>query len=50
MRRKFGAEIELVGGSNGVFDVVVDGRMIFSKFDQKRFPGNEEIINLIREG
>ncbi len=49
LKEKFGAEIELIAGSNGIFDVTVDGKMIFSKFDQGRFPQADEIINLIQE-
>ncbi|NDH04725.1 SelT/SelW/SelH family protein [bacterium] len=34
-------------GSGGVFDVELDGEMIFSKWDQHRFPDNKEIIQVI---
>jgi selenoprotein W-related protein len=44
-----GAEIALIGGANGIFDVTVDGRMIFSKFEEGRFPQTDEIIRLVRE-
>ena len=43
-----GAEIELIAGSNGIFDVRVNGKMLFSKFEQGRFPQTDEIISLIR--
>lgn len=49
MQKELGAEIELVAGSNGIFDVAVDGRMVFSKFEQGRFPQSDELINLIRQ-
>jgi len=48
LKKNFGAEIELIAGANGIFDISVDGRMIFSKSEQGRFPLNEEIINLIQ--
>jgi len=50
LKKYLGADIELIAGSNGVYDVTVDGRTIFSKFDRGRFPQTEEIINLITKG
>jgi selT/selW/selH-like putative selenoprotein len=50
LKKSLDADIELIAGSNGVYDVTVDGRMIFSKFEQGRFPQADEIISLIREG
>jgi selT/selW/selH-like putative selenoprotein len=50
LKKNLGAEIELIAGSNGIFDVTVDGKMIFSKFGQGRFPQTDEIISLIRGG
>ncbi|MCH8264587.1 MAG: Rdx family protein [Proteobacteria bacterium] len=38
---------ELIGGGGGVFDVVVDGRLIFSKHQTGRFPEPGEIAGLI---
>jgi selT/selW/selH-like putative selenoprotein len=42
-------DAELIAGGNGIFDVVVDGKLIFSKFKVGRFPRNEEIIALLRD-
>ena len=39
-----GVEAELVAGSNGVFDVVVDGKLIYSKNQTGRFPDPDEIL------
>jgi selenoprotein W-related protein len=39
-----GVEAELVPGSNGVFDVVVDGKLIYSKHRTGRFPDPDEIL------
>jgi len=50
LQNDLAAEIELVAGSNGIFDVTVDGRVVFSKYEQGRFPQTDEIIRLIREG
>jgi len=35
--------LELIPGSGGVFEVVVDGQPVFSKKDLKRFPAYQEI-------
>jgi selenoprotein W-related protein len=50
IRKILGADIELLAGSNGIFDITVDGKMIFSKFEQGRFPQANEVIRLIQEG
>ena len=39
---------ELIKGRGGVFDVVVDGRRIFSKHEVGRFPEEQEILALLR--
>ncbi len=39
-----GVEAELVRGDDGVFDVVVDGRLVFSKHEAGRFPDPDEIL------
>jgi selT/selW/selH-like putative selenoprotein len=36
-----------VKGDNGVFDVLVDGRLVFSKHEQGRFPEEREILGLL---
>ena len=32
-------------GSSGVFDVRVDGKLIFSKHEEGRFPEEDEILD-----
>jgi selenoprotein W-related protein len=44
---KFGVKPQLVESDGGVFEVVVDGRKIFSKKETGRFPENEEIFNAL---
>ena len=39
-----GVEAELVEGDNGIFDVTVDGTLIYSKHETGRFPDPEEIL------
>ena len=41
------AEISLVAGGGGIFDVKLDGELIFSKGASKRFPESGEIAALI---
>ena len=36
--------MELVKGSSGIFDVQQDGRMVFSKYAEHRFPEADEVI------
>ncbi|MBL6995672.1 MAG: Rdx family protein [Desulfobacula sp.] len=43
-----GISPELIPGSNGVYEVIVDGKIVFSKYQTKRFPDNDEIIALIQ--
>jgi predicted Rdx family selenoprotein len=43
-----GIEAELVGGDNGVFDVVADGELVVSKHASGRFPDEAEIIEILR--
>jgi selenoprotein W-related protein len=46
LKRKFGAETTLVESSGGVFEVEMDGRLIFSKKSLGRFPEDGEIAGL----
>ena len=50
LKKEFGADIELVAGGGGIFDISVDSEMVFSKFAEGRFPQPEEVIGLIKEG
>ncbi len=45
---EMGIDAKLIKGDNGVFDVVADGKLMFSKHDQGRFPENSEVIELLR--
>jgi selenoprotein W-related protein len=45
-----GVESELVKGSGGIFDVEVDGQLIFSKHETNRFPEHAEILNQLLTG
>jgi len=41
---EIGVKPKLIEGAGGVFDVVVDGRKIFSKHETGRFPEAHEIV------
>jgi selenoprotein W-related protein len=43
------AEISLVAGGGGIFDVKLDGELIFSKAASERFPEPGEIAALIAQ-
>ena len=47
LEQAFGADVKLVKGSGGVFDVVVDGRKVFSKYETGRFPEPDEVVSLL---
>ena len=49
LQQEFGVDAELIPGSGGVFDVRVDGELIYSKDDMGRFPADDEIAKGIRE-
>lgn len=48
IEREIGAETEVVEGEQAQFDVEVDGRLIFSKREQNRFPEEDEILAALR--
>jgi selT/selW/selH-like putative selenoprotein len=43
-----GIDSEIVRGSGGIFVVTVDGKPIFSKREEGRFPTEREIIEKLR--
>ncbi len=40
-------QTEAKTGSGGIFDVAIDGDVVFRKFDEHRFPNNQEILAAI---
>jgi hypothetical protein len=45
-----GCIVELIDGSGGIFDVSLDGSMVFSKHEMNdRFPDEGEVPRLVRE-
>jgi hypothetical protein len=44
---RFGVSAELIAGDKGIFDVRVDGDLVFSKYGLGRFPKHGEIAGII---
>jgi selenoprotein W-related protein len=42
-------DAELIGGGGGVFDVTADGKLVFSKHEQGRFPEDDEILSSLEK-
>jgi selenoprotein W-related protein len=47
LKQRFGIEAELIRGKSGVFDVHVDGKLVFSKHELGRFPEPGEVERAI---
>ena len=43
-------QCELIEGSGGIFDVEVDGEVLFSKHQIGRFPEHDEILAKLTSG
>jgi len=48
IRQALGVAPELVKGANGIFDVAADGKLVFSKHRDARFPGVAEVIQSLK--
>jgi selT/selW/selH-like putative selenoprotein len=48
LKKQFAAEVALVPGANGIYEITADNRLIFSKQAAGRFAEPEEIISLIQ--
>jgi selT/selW/selH-like putative selenoprotein len=48
LSKELGVTADVVRGERGVFDVLVDGKLIFSKHATGRFPDPAEIVEAIR--
>lgn len=49
LKSEFGATVEQIPGDGGVFDVTVDGNLVYSKHETGRhIRDNDEVIDLIR--
>ncbi|MBK8597913.1 MAG: Rdx family protein [Holophagales bacterium] len=50
LKKALGVDSTLRKGSGGVFDVVVDGRLVYSKRDTGRFPEPGEVTAALSKG
>lgn len=48
LKNEFDAETDLVPGSNGIFDVILDNKTVFSKSKTRRFPDPGEVVKEIK--
>lgn len=46
---EFGVAADLKEGSGGIFEVHIDGQLVYSNQTTHRFPTNEEVFKKIRE-
>ena len=44
IKDQHGLDVELIEGKGGVFDIVVDGKLIYSKKETGRFPEDNEVL------
>jgi selT/selW/selH-like putative selenoprotein len=49
IKNEFGVTADLTGGHSGIFDVEVDGEVVYSKDKTFRFPTNDEVFAEIRK-
>jgi selT/selW/selH-like putative selenoprotein len=42
------AEIELIEGDHGIFEIRKNGVLLFSKYERDRFPRPGEIVKLLK--
>jgi hypothetical protein len=43
------SETRVIGGSKGIFDVIVDGELLYSKFETGRHARPGEVLELFRD-
>jgi len=48
LEKDLGVGATLVAGSGGIFDVTVDGKLVFSKKKIGRFPEPGEILGILK--
>jgi selenoprotein W-related protein len=50
LKEAYSATTKLIEGSKGIFDVKVDGRLVYSKHQTQRFPEQGELTRLVGKG
>ena len=49
IKDRFAVSSELIGGGGGIFDVHVDGALVYSKHQTGEFPNEEALVSKIAE-
>jgi selT/selW/selH-like putative selenoprotein len=49
LKKKFGVEAKLIAGGGGIFEVALDGKVVFDKFSVGRFPKEQEVVDKIEK-
>lgn|GEM_PF-809064 len=49
IKEEFEIDVNLKEGVGGIFEVTLNGCVVFSNLEECRFPENEEILEKIRE-
>ncbi len=49
LEKEFTADVTLVDGERGIFDVTVDGKLVFSKHKEGKFPEWDEIKSVLKK-
>jgi selT/selW/selH-like putative selenoprotein len=51
LEKRFGdrVSVDTTGGDRGIFDVALDGNVVFSKHAEGRFPDETEIEHMVEE-
>ena len=49
MKKKFGVEAKLIAGGGGIFEVTLDGQVVFDKDSVGRFPEEQEVVDSIEK-
>ena len=47
LKDETGLEAELIPGGGGIFDVVADGELVYSKFKTGSFPDEGQVVALL---
>ncbi len=48
LKNALSVESNLIEGADGVFEIMVDGNLVFSKKATHRFPDEGEVVRLIK--
>jgi selT/selW/selH-like putative selenoprotein len=49
IKKAVGADPKLIPSGGGVFEIVADGQLVFSKKSAGRFPEDQEVLSALRK-